>query len=136
MAAALVCIHAQGIQHNDLKPDNIVISETPAERHAVLIDFCIGLHAHDDDANDDVKGGRGADHLAELVSPGWHQPFAPMRVCSTTAPISNYILPGPSFCDIAFAAHPFIRLYVLEERGGWSNNGDGGTPRLAGSMWG
>lgn len=42
IALALAYIHGQGIQHSDLKADNIVISKTAAERHAVLINFGIG----------------------------------------------------------------------------------------------
>jgi TOMM system kinase/cyclase fusion protein len=39
---ALACAHASGVVHRDLKPDNIMVTQTGSRPHAVVLDFGIG----------------------------------------------------------------------------------------------
>lgn len=39
---ALACAHASGVIHRDLKPDNIMVTQTGSRPHAVVLDFGIG----------------------------------------------------------------------------------------------
>src|SRR5437773_634591 len=39
---ALACAHARGIVHRDLKPENIMVTQTGAQRNALVLDFGLG----------------------------------------------------------------------------------------------
>src|SRR5204863_3788116 len=39
---ALACAHARGVVHRDLKPENIMVTQTGAQRNALVLDFGLG----------------------------------------------------------------------------------------------
>src|SRR5207247_7802634 len=39
---ALACAHARGVVHRDLKPENIIVTQTGAQRNALVLDFGLG----------------------------------------------------------------------------------------------
>ncbi len=39
---ALACAHARGVVHRDLKPENLMVTQTGAQRNALVLDFGLG----------------------------------------------------------------------------------------------
>ena len=76
LAGALDCIHAQGICHRDVKPENVMIRDEGSPREsAVLIDFSIAIVK---DANETLHGlSRAAgsfDYMAPEQAIGYAEP--------------------------------------------------------------
>jgi serine/threonine-protein kinase len=76
LAGALDCIHAQGICHRDVKPENVMIRDEGLPREsAVLIDFSIAIVK---DANETLHGlSRAAgsfDYMAPEQAIGYAEP--------------------------------------------------------------
>lgn len=69
IATAVQYLHHQGIAHNDIKPENILLD---AEGNAKLIDF--GFAKHDEVAGDDDKSGSLIYAAPEILTIGSYRP--------------------------------------------------------------
>jgi serine/threonine kinase PknH len=104
LAGALDAIHAQGIWHRDVKPENIIVRNegTPAEE-AVLVDFSIAIVK---DANETLHGlSRAAgsfDYMAPEQAIGYAEPssdiysLAKLAIEMLTGRRLSYLLPDAS----------------------------------------
>ncbi len=120
LAAALEAIHAQGIWHRDVKPENIIVrNEAFPEEQAVLIDFSIAIVK---DANETLHGlSRAAgsfDYMAPEQAIGYAEPssdvfsLAKVVIEMLTGHRLSFLLPNASI-DLPAQVRNLLRSLAI-----------------------